>query len=286
MQRLTRSQALSSKLVVDENDILDFNTPKLTGKTQKRAAKTPFQSALSTPLKKTPGLFDNTVKSPPRAFKDKTNKTPFLDNQNTKFHNDSPLGMVKSNLPATTIESIGAKVEPSTKRRPKSVTRKQSSRQKINESAFPGVIRETSKQNTSSNDKEKDYGVKLKEVESKLKDYKLKQQADDVPDIEYCPHHEELPFEPSEDLNVDVDIFRHGPSSDAYEFANITPIEHPMPEIDEVDTKSIDHFIIPEAECYSFNNYQPSELSFEVVFDEIFGPLPPIGQMWTEEISI
>ncbi|KAG9293764.1 hypothetical protein G9A89_019101 [Geosiphon pyriformis] len=148
------------------------------------------------------------------------------------------------------------------------------------------VIRETSKQNTSSNDKEKDYGVKLKEVESKLKDYKLKQQADDVPDIEYCPHHEELPFEPSEDLNVDVDIFRHGPSSDAYEFANITPIEHPMPEIDEVDTKSIDHFIIPEAECYSFNNYQPSELSFEVVFDEIFGPLPPIGQMWTEEISI
>ncbi|KAG9288740.1 hypothetical protein G9A89_000586 [Geosiphon pyriformis] len=132
----------------------------------------------------------------------------------------------------------------------------------------------------------KDYGVKLKEVESKLKDYKLKQQADDVPDIEYCPHHEELPFEPSEDLNVDVDIFRHGPSSDAYEFANITPIEHPMPEIDEVDTKSIDHFIIPEAECYSFNNYQPSELSFEVVFDEIFGPLPPIGQMWTEEISI
>ncbi|CAG8467998.1 603_t:CDS:2 [Ambispora gerdemannii] len=105
----------------------------------------------------------------------------------------------------------------------------------------------------------------------------LYQEANEVVwDVEYChPHQEEFPYEPSEDICIDLEYFRGRPTAEAYEFDNFEFKDLPIIEINEHDLRLDPASIVNEKEIYQIHDSGSIEWGFENLFEEVFGPLPP-----------
>ncbi|KAL1925041.1 uncharacterized protein VTP21DRAFT_4695 [Calcarisporiella thermophila] len=88
------------------------------------------------------------------------------------------------------------------------------------------TLKKTTKKTVIRVDKSTKQELK-QEIEANVK--VKEKEGDDVPDIEYMPPPvEEVPFEP--EFDIDFSIFRHRPTADAYEYANIKPVDPPTPK--------------------------------------------------------
>ncbi|CAG8444724.1 3447_t:CDS:2 [Ambispora leptoticha] len=268
MQRSTRSKK-NSKLaqVADENSFVDFKTPK-HAKTPKLQAKTPLQTpyqAFQTPNKK---YNDKPTKSPTRALKDKTNKTPYVgNNQQTSLYQETAhLKTVKFAL-SDSHEKNGSDTEliHTIKANNKSAQRSKNTPKNVKEVISFDV----------------DVGAENIQINSNVQDALNEGEWD----VEYChPHQEGFPYEPSEDICIDLEYFRGRPTTEAYEFENVEFKDLPIIEINEHELRLDPTSIVNEKEIYQIHDSGSIEWGFENLFDEIFGPLPPAVSSYDNEI--